>query len=231
MGVQVDKTRRDQFSPRVDLFPSLSRDAADFGNLAVFDRDISFEQFAAKTVGDVAAANHEVCIRGHGVSSRNWFCWRINWFCRRIMGSSRKLSTAASEAQGCISLTSGASELPCGLRSVASASSTVRTMNTTEAPNTQCGAFWSMIQPNNNGLTMPPRLKPVVTMPKARPAAPDGAALRTSMSREGAITPPRNPAMPIAVANSREGSVTLPMPSTMPPLTAKQPTAPSPLPP
>src|SRR5258708_17376340 len=215
MGVQVDKTRRDQFSPRVDLFLALSRDAADFGNLAVFDRDISFEQFAAKTVGDVAAANHEVWISGHGVSPRNWFCWRI-------MGSSRKLSTAASEAQGCISLTSGASEPARGLRSVASASRTVRTMNTTEAPNTQCGAFWSMIQPNNNGLTMPPRLKPVVTMPKARPAAPDGAALRTSISREGAITPPRKPAMPIAVANAIEGSVTLAMPTTMPAVRSEQ---------
>ena len=35
-------------------------------------------------------------------------------------------------------------------------------------------------------------------MPKARPAAPAGAALRTSMSREGAITPPRKPAVAIA---------------------------------
>ena len=58
-------------------------------------------------------------------------------------------------------------------------------MNTTEAPNTQCGMLWSMIQPNNRGLMMPPILKPVETMPKARPAAPAGAALRTSMSREG----------------------------------------------
>jgi len=40
-------------------------------------------------------------------------------------------------------------------------------MNTTDAPNTQCGKFWSMIQPNNNGLMMPPTLKP-----PSPPAAP-----------------------------------------------------------
>ena len=38
--------------------------------------------------------------------------------------------------------------LSCGVRSVASASATVITMNTTDAPNTQCGWFWSMIQPH-----------------------------------------------------------------------------------
>ena len=78
-------------------------------------------------------------------------------------------------------------------------------MNTTDAPNTQCGQFWSMIQPNSSGLTMPPMLKPVETMPKARPAAPAGAALRTSISRDGAITPPRNPAAAIAAVNSSAG--------------------------
>jgi hypothetical protein len=30
-----------------------------------------------------------------------------------------------------------------------------------------------MIQPNSSGLMMPPRLKPVETMPNARPAAPE----------------------------------------------------------
>jgi len=33
-----------------------------------------------------------------------------------------------------------------------------------------------MIQPNSSGLTIPPRVKPVVTIPNARPAAPAGAA-------------------------------------------------------
>ncbi len=69
MGVNVDKARRDQFALGVDLFLALARDAADFGNAAVRDRHIGFEQFAAKTVGDVAAADHEVWIGGHGVSS------------------------------------------------------------------------------------------------------------------------------------------------------------------
>ena len=42
-----------------------------------------------------------------------------------------------------------------------------------------------MMLPYISGAMMPPMLKPVETMPKARPAAPGGAALRTSMSRDG----------------------------------------------
>ena len=98
-----------------------------------------------------------------------------------------------------------------GLRSVTSASRTVSTMKATEAPNTQCGMFWSMIQPNNSGLRMPLKLKPVETMPNARPAAPAGAALRTSMSREGAMTPPRNPASPIAAVSTADGRLIVAM--------------------
>ena len=66
-----------------------------------------------------------------------------------------------------------------------------------------------MIQPNSSGLMMPPKLKPVETMPKARPAAPAGAALRTSMSRDGAITPPRKPATVIAAISRIAGNVTM----------------------
>jgi len=60
MGVKVDKARCDQFSAGVDLFGALARHAAHFRNAAVRDRDIRFEQVAAKTVGDAAAADHEV---------------------------------------------------------------------------------------------------------------------------------------------------------------------------
>ena len=67
MGVNVDKSRRDQLAPGVDLFLALAGDAADFGDAAVRDRHIRFEQFAAQTVGDAAAANHEVWAIGHGV--------------------------------------------------------------------------------------------------------------------------------------------------------------------
>ena len=108
-----------------------------------------------------------------------------------------------------------------GLRSVTSASRTVSTMKATDAPNTQCGRFWSMIQPNNSGLRMPLKLKPVETMPKARPAAPAGAALRTSMSREGAITPPRNPASPIAAVSTADGRLIVAMTMMMTALIAK----------
>src|SRR2546429_3869136 len=138
------------------------------------------------------------------------------------MSSLAMLSTAEDEAQGCIGLASGASELARGLRSVTGASNTVRIMNTAEAPNTHCGQFRSMIQPNSSGLTIPPRVKPVVTIPNARPAAPGGAASRTSMSREGAITPPRNPAVVIAAISSSEGKLIAAMTNTMAALTAKQ---------
>src|SRR5580658_828667 len=135
------------------------------------------------------------------------------------MGAASDLSTVRDEVQECISL---ALAEACGFRSVTSASRTVSIMNMTEAPNTQCGIFWSMIQPNSSGLTMPPRLKPVETMPKARPAAPGGAALRTSISREGAITPPRKPAVAIAVVNNSDGNVSVAMTCTTAALSAKQ---------
>src|SRR6185437_16064221 len=196
---------------------ALAQNLADLADPAVRDGDVRFEQVAPEPVGDVAAADHEVWIAGHGVSPR---C--EEWVCRRIMGGPAMLSTAARERQECISLVSEAPEFACGTRSVTSASSTVSTMNTTEAPNTQCGRFWSMIQPNSSGLMMPPMLNPVETMPKARPAAPAGAALRTSMSREGAITPPRNPAPAIAAVSSSDGSATAAISSTIAALRAKQ---------
>ena len=68
----------------------------------------------------------------------------------------------------------------------------------TLAPNTHRGAPWSMIKPNISGPTMPPMLNPLVTMPKVRPIAPGGAAARTSMSRDGMISPPSSPARAIA---------------------------------
>ena len=44
---------------------------------------------------------------------------------------------------------------------------------------------------------MPPMLNPVETMPNTRPAAPGGAALRTSMSRAGCTMPSRKPVSPM----------------------------------
>ena len=51
--------------------------------------------------------------------------------------------------------------------------------------------------PPTMGATMPPKLKPVVTMPKTRPTASGGEACRTSMSREGTMIPASRPAAPI----------------------------------
>jgi hypothetical protein len=73
MGVQVDKTRRDQLSAGVDLLGALAGDAADLGDAAVFQRDIRFKQLAAKTVGNGTAADHEVWIVSHDVSSQGSF--------------------------------------------------------------------------------------------------------------------------------------------------------------
>ena len=61
-----------------------------------------------------------------------------------------------------------------------------------------------MIQPPINGPTVPPMLKPVVTIPNTRPNAPGGEAARTSISRDGEIMPDSKPAAPIA-AISRTG--------------------------
>ena len=81
-------------------------------------------------------------------------------------------------------------------------------MKSAEMLNTQRGRLWSIIQPNSRGLNMPLKLNPVETMPKARPAAPSGAALRTSMSRDGAIIPPRKPAVAMVIVSNAGGSAT-----------------------
>src|SRR6478736_4662232 len=72
-----------------------------------------------------------------------------------------------------------------------------------------------MIQPNSSGAKIPLKLNPVEAMPMARPAAPAGAASRTSMSREGAITPLRNPADAISAVSSSGGNVTIAITSTI----------------
>ena len=89
-------------------------------------------------------------------------------------------------------------------QSLASAISDVIAMNSTDEKNTQRGRLWSMIQPPISGPTVPPMLKPVVTMPNTRPNAPGGDAARTSMSRDGEIMPDRNPAVPIATTRRTE---------------------------
>ena len=114
------------------------------------------------------------------------------------------------------------------LRSVTSASSTVSAMKTAARQNTPRGIDWSMIQPNSSGEMMPLMLKPVETMPKARPAAPGGADLRTSMSREGAITPPRKPATVIMAISSTGCGVSKAISTMMTTLMAKQAAATSP---
>ena len=60
MGVDVDKARRDQFAVGVDLFLAFAGDLADFGDAAVGDRHIGFEEFAAHAVGNGAATDHEI---------------------------------------------------------------------------------------------------------------------------------------------------------------------------
>ena len=104
MGVKVDKAGRHQFAAGIDLFLAFARDAADFDDAAIGDGDVRLIEFAAESVGDGAAANHEVRVAGHGVSSRSEFC--RSEFCCRIMGGLPMLSTAAGDAQECISLAS-----------------------------------------------------------------------------------------------------------------------------
>jgi hypothetical protein len=68
--MDVDKAGRDQLAAGIDLFAAFVQDAADFHDAAIRYRDIRFEQVAAKAVGNAAAADHEVWVIGHGVSSR-----------------------------------------------------------------------------------------------------------------------------------------------------------------
>ena len=65
MGVDVDKAGGNELAPGVDFFLALTRDAADFRNATPCYRDIRVEQFAAESVGDAAAADHEVWVIGH----------------------------------------------------------------------------------------------------------------------------------------------------------------------
>src|SRR3546814_13167630 len=82
---------------------------------------------------------------------------------------------------------------------------TVIVMKQTAAPNSQRGSPWSRIQPNSIGPTAPPTLKPVETMPKERPAAPGGAAARTSMSRAGATRTEKQPARAMTGTKEKAG--------------------------
>ena len=70
MGMEIDKARRDQLAFGVDLLKALGRDPADLDDAAAGNRHVRFKQLAARTVGDGAAADHEVWIAGHDVSSR-----------------------------------------------------------------------------------------------------------------------------------------------------------------
>src|SRR4051794_8452567 len=132
MGVNVDKARRDQPALRVDFFRAFARDLADFGDAAAADGNVGFKKFAAKPVGNGAAADHEVWIASHVVPSHFFQSCRI-------IGPGGLKSTGAGETQGCKTLPSDFSRAAFGLSSVASASATVSVMNRAEAPNTQCG--------------------------------------------------------------------------------------------
>src|SRR2546423_1590531 len=100
MGVDIHKAGRDQLALGVDLFIACGQNPADLGDAAVADSNIGFEQLAAKTIGNSAAADHEIWILGHRVSSR------IVEFCCRIMRRRYSKSTGSDEVQGCKTLPS-----------------------------------------------------------------------------------------------------------------------------
>ena len=125
MSVDVDKARRDQLAPGVDLVLALARNLADLGDTAVLDGDVCLEQIAALSVSDRAAANHKVWIGSHGVS----FLLVV----RRIFQRRPTSSAIASSA--------GGRTRPRVPRSVKNISSTVRTMKAADRPKTQCGLF------------------------------------------------------------------------------------------
>jgi hypothetical protein len=65
MGVDVDKAGGNELALGIDFLLAPTRDAANFRDATARYRDIRFEQFAAKSVGDAAAADHEVWVIGH----------------------------------------------------------------------------------------------------------------------------------------------------------------------
>src|SRR5579883_574937 len=75
MGMDVDKARGDQLAPRIDLLAAFACDLADLTDAAVADRDIGLQQLAAAAVSDSAAADHEVWIAWHDVSSPDCLLW------------------------------------------------------------------------------------------------------------------------------------------------------------
>ena len=70
----------------------------------------------------------------------------------------------------------------------------VMAMKPAVSPKIHAGWPWSRMMPKRTGPIAAPILKPVVTIPKTRPAAPGGAASRAIISREGWIRPEKKPA-------------------------------------
>jgi len=60
MGMDVDEARGDDPALGVDLFGAGAGDLADRGDLAVLDRDIALEGFAAGAVDDRRATDHNI---------------------------------------------------------------------------------------------------------------------------------------------------------------------------
>src|SRR5262249_37669094 len=72
MRVDVDKARGNQLAAGVDLFLAVPSDLADLADAAVLDGDIAVIEVAAASVGNRAAADHEVM--SHRASSRLSSC-------------------------------------------------------------------------------------------------------------------------------------------------------------
>src|ERR1700739_2959766 len=79
MGVDIDKARGQEFAAGVDLLAAFACNLSDLADAGVLNSDIRFEQTAAASVSDGAAADHEVWIGRHDVSSRIGCCgWAVS---------------------------------------------------------------------------------------------------------------------------------------------------------
>src|SRR5205085_11758210 len=99
-----------------------------------------------------------------------------------IIGRRPMLSTAGDGAQGCILFVAGRPGRGLGIP--VGEKRQHNRQNHEEGGDAKHPMRRTLVHDpaNNSGLAMPLKLKPVETMPKARPAAPAGAAPRTSMS-------------------------------------------------
>ena len=69
MGVHIDKAGGDNLASGIDFFAACTGNFSDFRDPAVFDGNVSIDQFTATAIGNGAAAYYQVIVYRHDRSS------------------------------------------------------------------------------------------------------------------------------------------------------------------